>query len=56
MRIREMDEEGEVRVFESSSDPFSIGTLFQPERPALRGEVHPLIRALVRASLRPHGR
>jgi CTP synthase (UTP-ammonia lyase) len=44
------DDAGEVRAFELPSHPFFIGTLFQPERSALRGEVHPLIRAFVRAS------
>jgi CTP synthase (UTP-ammonia lyase) len=29
--------------------PFFLGTLFQPERAALRGETPPLARALVRA-------
>ncbi len=31
--------------------PFFIGTLFQPERSALRGEVHPLMCAFLRGSL-----
>ncbi|MBV18122.1 MAG: hypothetical protein CMO05_11695, partial [Thalassospira sp.] len=29
---------------------FFIGTAFQPERSALRGETHPLITAFVRAA------
>jgi CTP synthase (UTP-ammonia lyase) len=33
-----------------SVHPFYIGTLFQPERAALRGEVPPLVRALVMAA------
>jgi CTP synthase (UTP-ammonia lyase) len=31
--------------------PFFVGTLFQPERAALRGETPPLVRAFVRAAL-----
>ncbi len=46
------DENDEVRAAELSADmhPFFIGTLFQPERAALRGEAPPLVRALVRAT------
>jgi len=47
------DEAGEVRAFELPAHPFFVATLFQPERSALRGEVHPLIRAFVHAILRP---
>jgi CTP synthase (UTP-ammonia lyase) len=43
------DEAGAARAIELPSHPFFIGTLFQPERSALRGEGHPLIRAFVRA-------
>jgi CTP synthase (UTP-ammonia lyase) len=43
------DPAGEVRVMELRDHPFFLATLFQPERSALRGEVHPLIRALVAA-------
>lgn len=43
------DDAGEVRAFELPSHPFFVGTLFQPERSALRGEAHPLICAFVRA-------
>lgn len=45
------DDAGEVRAFELPSHPFFIGTLFQPERAALRGESHPLICAFVQAIL-----
>jgi CTP synthase (UTP-ammonia lyase) len=37
---------------ELPSHSLFIGTLFQPERAALRGEAHPLIRAFVQASQR----
>ncbi len=42
---------GEVRAAElpTSTHPFFVGTLFQPERAALRGEVPPLVRAFVAA-------
>lgn len=43
------DAGGEVRVFELNDHPFFMGTLFQPERSALRGEPHPLIKAFVSA-------
>ncbi len=45
------DRAGEVRVFELNEHPFFIGTLFQPERSALRGELHPLIGAYLRSIL-----
>jgi CTP synthase (UTP-ammonia lyase) len=38
---------GEVRAFELSSHPFFVATLFQHERRALRGEIPPLVSALV---------
>jgi CTP synthase (UTP-ammonia lyase) len=43
------DENGEVRAMELTQHPFFIGTLFQPERTALRGEAHPLITGFVAA-------
>ena len=52
LRFTAFDENGEVRGAELpvSAHPFFIGTLFQPERAALRGEAPPLTRALVRAA------
>jgi CTP synthase (UTP-ammonia lyase) len=46
-----LDETGEPRAAElpTTVHPFFIGTLFQPERAALRGETPPLVRAFVRA-------
>ena len=41
------DANAEVRAFELPSHPFFIGTLFQPERSALRNENHPLITAFI---------
>jgi len=46
------DIEGQVRVFELDTHPFFIGTLFQPERSALRDQQHPLIKAFVEATLK----
>lgn len=47
------DDNGEVRAAELpvAMHPFFIGTLFQPERAALRGETPPLARALVAAAV-----
>ena len=52
LRFTAFDENGEVRAAElpESLHPFYVGTLFQPERAALRGEAPPLARALVRAA------
>jgi CTP synthase (UTP-ammonia lyase) len=44
------DTEDQVRAFELHTHPFFIGTLFQPERSALRGEQHPLIKAFIEAA------
>jgi CTP synthase (UTP-ammonia lyase) len=45
------DDAGEVRALELASHPFFLLTLFQPERRALKGEVHPLVREFVHAAL-----
>ena len=51
LRITGTDLEGEPRVLELTDHPFFIGTLFQPERHALKtGQVHPLIAAFVTAA------
>jgi CTP synthase (UTP-ammonia lyase) len=50
LRFTGLDTGGEVRAGELPSHPFFIGTLFQPERSALRGDRHPLITAFVRAA------
>jgi CTP synthase (UTP-ammonia lyase) len=49
LRIAARDDEGSVRAVELAYHPFFIGTLFQPERAALRGELPPLVRAFVAA-------
>ena len=43
------DEDGQVRAFRLRERPFYVGTLFQPERCALRGPLHPLVRAFFEA-------
>jgi CTP synthase (UTP-ammonia lyase) len=52
LRFTAFDDEGELRAAELDDEihPFFIGTLFQSERGALRGETPPLARALVRAA------
>ena len=52
--ITGFDLEKEPRVFEISSHPFFIATLYQPERSAFSGKTHPLIKAFVTASLNHH--
>lgn len=51
MQVVARGESGAVRAMELSGHPFFIGTLFQPERAALRGELHPLIAAFVGAPI-----
>jgi CTP synthase (UTP-ammonia lyase) len=51
MRVAARDTAGEPRAVELSSHPFFIGTLFQPERLALKGEDSPVVRAFVDASV-----
>jgi CTP synthase (UTP-ammonia lyase) len=51
LRFTAFDENGEVRAAELPvvAHPFFVGTLFQPERAALRGELPPLVAAFVHA-------
>jgi CTP synthase (UTP-ammonia lyase) len=51
LRFTALDEHGEVRAAElpATVHPFFVGTLFQPERAALREELPPLVAAFVRA-------
>jgi len=41
------DEAGQVRVFWHRIHPFFVGTLFQPERRAFAGEIHPVVAAFL---------
>jgi CTP synthase (UTP-ammonia lyase) len=50
MRVAARDTAGEVRAMELAGHPFFIGTLFQPERLALRDTNSPLVEAFVRAA------
>lgn len=43
------DKAGQVRAFRMKNHPFFIGTLFQPERRALTGKLHPIVRAFFQA-------
>jgi len=57
LRFTAFDESGEPRAAElsRSAHPFFVGTLFQPERAALRGELPPLVRAFAEAATEfPH--
>lgn len=42
------DEQGQVRAFRLADHPFFVGTLFQPERRALVGSLHPLVHAFLK--------
>lgn len=50
LRFSAWDDAGEIRAVELPSHPFFLGTLFQPERAALRGIEPPLVRAFVQAA------
>jgi CTP synthase (UTP-ammonia lyase) len=44
------DEAGQVRAFRLATHRFFVGTLFQPERRALSGVLHPLVYAFLKQS------
>lgn len=50
LRFTGFDATGDIRAFELPGQKFYLGTLFQPERSALRGVSHPLIEAFVTAA------
>ena len=50
LQVSAVDLEGEVRAVELEGHPFFFATLFQPERSALAGRDHPLIKAFVEAA------
>jgi CTP synthase (UTP-ammonia lyase) len=52
LEVAARDGEGGARAFELRDHPFFIGTLFQPERAALRGRTPPLVKAFVEAVAR----
>lgn len=47
LRFTGFDAAGDIRAFELTGHRFFLGTLFQPERSALRGVRHPLIETFV---------
>jgi CTP synthase (UTP-ammonia lyase) len=49
LQIAARSVEGEARGFQLRGHRFFIGTLFQPERRALQGNLHPLVRAFFAA-------
>jgi len=51
LRVTARDTDGEVRGAELSGHPFFVGTLFQPERKSLTGQLPPLVRDFVGAIL-----
>jgi CTP synthase len=51
LRLTGHDQQGEVRVMELPGHPFFVATLFQPERAALKGQLPPLVGALIQAAL-----
>jgi CTP synthase (UTP-ammonia lyase) len=51
LRFTGFDAAGDPRAFELADHPFFMGTLFQPERAALRTQVPPLVRAFVQTAI-----
>jgi CTP synthase (UTP-ammonia lyase) len=47
LRATAHDLDGEIRAAELHGHPFFVGTLFQPERRSLKGELPPLVRDFV---------
>jgi len=56
MRIGVTGPAGEARALELPAHPFFFLTLFQPERSALAGNIHPLVKTLVAAASAPEAR
>lgn len=50
LRVSARDANAEVRAVELDAHPFFVATLYQPERAALDGRLHPLIAAYVAAT------
>jgi CTP synthase (UTP-ammonia lyase) len=50
LKIAARDDDGSVRAVELDEHPFFIGTLFEPERAALREQIPPLVKAFVAAA------
>ena len=52
LQITGHDQDNDPRIIELKGHPFFVGTAYQPERSALRGETHPLISAFVKQAAR----
>jgi CTP synthase (UTP-ammonia lyase) len=52
-RVAARDAAGEVRGGELQGHRFFVGTLFQPERRALKGEAPPIVQEFLRAAAQP---
>ena len=52
LQVTGFDLEGDPRIIELAGPPFFMGTAYQPERSALRGESHPIITEFVRVASR----
>jgi CTP synthase (UTP-ammonia lyase) len=50
LRVAALDTAGEIRAVELITHRFFIGTLFQPERRALAGVIHPVVQAFIQAA------
>lgn len=50
LKVTGFDLDGDPRIVELDGHPFFIGTAYQPERSALRGESHPLVTEFVRTA------
>lgn len=46
-----VDDLDDPRIFELNDHPFFVGTAFQPERSALKGNVHPIITQFLKVAL-----
>ncbi|HTL55479.1 MAG TPA: hypothetical protein VL361_07355 [Candidatus Limnocylindrales bacterium] len=53
LQISARSADGEARGIQLVGHPFFLGTLFQPERRAFGGTLHPLVRAFFDASVKP---
>lgn len=49
LREAARDEAGDLRAVELDGHPFFVGTLFQPERAALKGRSVPIVKAFLEA-------
>ncbi|ONN53203.1 hypothetical protein AC057_15045 [Acinetobacter genomosp. 33YU] len=46
-----INSEGKVRAFELTDHPFFVGTSYQPERTAFRGNLHPIVDNFILAAI-----